>query len=811
MAKKRNKKKEKKRNKKQEAGLSNVDSQINEIKKLLALGSVRKASAIGYMLLTRPALTDEHIELIIETQTLRLREMISNHQISKASSKLNNILKYHPEWQTLFSQELLLKLDLEGESDLIIRNYGIDVQSTKIVDDYIQNELRDIRPLSLHPKLSGEHLLKKQSGVLLAAWEEIESQMVVSENFEIMLKTIGRKSPFVGWRLFIQGLNCWYNSDDEKAKKFLIKAIEIESVKNISDILINIIKNKKQLSKAGQFIEQKLSRNEKYHQLCKLSRELKFEPTRKLAIKVIDFIKNPIYPNMPILHKELSAMIFEPLSGPEPEDDWAYPLVDDDYGLDINNEILPLNLKADILNDDCLLQDWEDYLEIEDGNLTNIDKSLIYLHVAEDSKKMLDKLDEPSDLSNILKRFSDDELPENSPQKRDLISKAISSLKKSIKFNETREAYRLWYDLELQKEKIYKTNIISPLTHWSIDFPNDIDPLLLQMKLEFDVKNFKKALKILDKAEKIEPRNIDVFAFRYKIILEYALDLIIKNKMKKAIGLLDSISTKIPAFFLIVAKILRYFAGRITPPERLVLLNEIKNLNQPLTVECICKHLKGKISESESDILLLLGFNEDSLKKFEVVIDNFLMFNDKNIIETIWNPLPYVLNIGIIKKAFEVTEMTAEQIKTALEIVVDISRSKKKFIWLLTAKGLKAENSRLDYFLISRATVLADTKNRNRTIECMLAAEFIALKDNNASIMTEFKRIAVKNLISPALLNQKLSQKTVDKIVEFEKQFDKPADAKCKRTENPKKKKEKPVFKPKPKKKDKKNQQLELF
>ncbi|MHA1575630.1 MAG: hypothetical protein ACTSXL_05810 [Alphaproteobacteria bacterium] len=777
MAKKRNKKKKIVKSKKLATKIADISSEISEMKKLVALGSLRKATTIASAWVSKSDLTEVNINQIIETLLSRLFEMVSNNQASKAAEKLENIFKQRPEWLEKFPKNLLLKLDLEGGADFIIKNYKTDSQSTKIVDDYIQNKLNDIRPLSVHKKLSEDHLLKKQGRTLLAAWEEIETKTDSTEKFDLMLKTIGRKSPFVGWRLFVQALNCWYKDQDEKALRFLNKSASFECIKSIAQILRNLIAKEKMGTEAGLNVERKMRVDSSYHELCKLERLLKDPPSASTARKLVDFIKNPVYPEMPLLHLEMSAIAFDPyFDFDEMDDETIYWAFED---LIINKQINEIISRVCIIANSYNEKNWIERLEKNENEFSKIEKSLVLFWLAEYRMSLIrDAIEEKQTEIGINIPFSDELC---AMADKEEVKQIIKYLEGSIVYHPTKDAYKMKYKFLKVSGSSFQSCLF--LKSWINEFPDDDEPLFNLLNIYKKDKKYSKALKILEKSEKIVVGNSKFDSLKCSIIFNYASELLFKNKNKKVVKLIEDIPSKVSDYNKTISAVLRWFAEKNKGNFKI-----IQTFNQPLSVEVICKHLKRE--KPKFDIKDLLLLNKVAMEDYKTVINNFLLF--KKLRKEEWNPLQHHLNSDLMEKVFRKEANSIETIKLCLELVAYINIKDKKLIWLLTGKGLNVGKSSLGFFLALRAVVI-DKADMKRSIDCLSAARFIAGNEKDKLAFAHIN--AVENFLDIDCddINETISKKVVDDIIEFEKQFDCPKGNRFKR--NTKKVKKKSVIK----------------
>ena len=181
-----------------------------DVKTALAEGRARKA--LGFLKEARKAGIDLDGELIVDAYILRMEEMLERGQSKEATEMFENIVRPLAEWQKTISPAKRLETMLRLGLDDGWATYGDDSADTAAMDDVILTRINDPRTLAEHPGLSQNHPLKQQAVAVTKAWSLVDDGR--SRDALEHLKAIGRRSPFRGWRVFIQALIAHYDNDD---------------------------------------------------------------------------------------------------------------------------------------------------------------------------------------------------------------------------------------------------------------------------------------------------------------------------------------------------------------------------------------------------------------------------------------------------------------------------------------------------------------------------------------------------------------------------------------------------------------------
>lgn len=207
-----------------------------------AIKQRRGHKALGLVKLLRkhPAYGPAHFQLVARAYESRLSEMHAAGQHKDAAGLLQMLSEQQPEVAALLSRRPALLLELEGGAGSLLARYGQDAALTDEIDAWIRTECRDPRPLARHPGLGETHPLKASALAVLKAWEEVDCGRV-AEAYARLPDAIGRRSPFIAWRLFVQALKAAAAGSDNEACACLARIAEDSAVRPLAEMLGRIL------------------------------------------------------------------------------------------------------------------------------------------------------------------------------------------------------------------------------------------------------------------------------------------------------------------------------------------------------------------------------------------------------------------------------------------------------------------------------------------------------------------------------------------------------------------------------------------
>ncbi len=213
-----------KKKKKKSQRKSDVNATPEALKELLAAKRARKALVVAKALLKQPELDGEYLKLIVEAHALRVRELDCSGQEKEAVEMAVQMLANHPEWKSLLPIDFILKFAPELFSE-IFNIANLSEENSIELETFIRQDLSDLRLLS--NAACGNY--SEEAALILEAWKLVEEGE--SANGLELIGKIGRRSPFINWRLFVQALAAYYANDD-KSMEQNISRIDFESPVN---------------------------------------------------------------------------------------------------------------------------------------------------------------------------------------------------------------------------------------------------------------------------------------------------------------------------------------------------------------------------------------------------------------------------------------------------------------------------------------------------------------------------------------------------------------------------------------------------
>lgn len=153
----------------------------------------RRASVLGEKIREQSALDEEtRKSALARGNEALLRELIEKGHVPQAEAKAKKLLQAHPWQEAYWSLGLQLRLKLlEDVSERLRDADGLHRLRCELVDP------ADLLGIP-------DEALSGQARSVLQAWERVEAG-AFAEGMEL-LRSIGRRSPLVDWRLFVQAL-----------------------------------------------------------------------------------------------------------------------------------------------------------------------------------------------------------------------------------------------------------------------------------------------------------------------------------------------------------------------------------------------------------------------------------------------------------------------------------------------------------------------------------------------------------------------------------------------------------------------------
>ena len=192
--KKKNKKKNRQRHAKKEVAPAKPPEELEQqFEKALKELRGRRTSVLGEKIWTQSSMDEEtRKSAFARGNEALLRELLEKNHAPQAEAKARKLLQAHPWQEAYWSLGLQLRLNLlEGVAEKLRVADGLHRLRCELVDP------ADLLGIP-------DEALSGQARTVLHAWERVEAG-AFAEGMEL-LRSIGRRSPLVDWRLFVQAL-----------------------------------------------------------------------------------------------------------------------------------------------------------------------------------------------------------------------------------------------------------------------------------------------------------------------------------------------------------------------------------------------------------------------------------------------------------------------------------------------------------------------------------------------------------------------------------------------------------------------------
>ena len=701
------KKNQEKKRKKRKALISpeSLPVLLNNIKLVIEQKRGRRAIALAKHLVKHEEFQmQEHLPVFIAAYQVRITEMLNVLQLKEARALYTDIVKKYSDSTDLFSMEFLVKMDMESDSGAVLLKYGHDDKVTLAVNQYIINELKDIRILLENTSMFGHISLKGDAELIVAAWEEVEDASGKRTSYELMLKKINRHSPFIYWRLFIQALNMFYEFKDDKARKILLRIPHECSVFKMAAAMIMLIDNQPLTTEKGENIESRLEGKSLYSEIAGIDRMIDAGKWAAVDKALETIISANVYGPKSGFFVELGSLFLNKMYNFSSYNSTF--LLKKDYFIYMNIHIFHL------LEPDTGLTFLKKVLTVSNTRFGNIEKALIHQQIGDLSLELSNNMSQP--ISSFLPKFLSDAIGIGMDKNENFVDEITTSYGESIQHYPLSETYRKWYQV-CQDFKVKIRESEQVLKQWQETFPDDESPLLEQVKACRFRKAFVKAMTNFRKLEKIAGGHPEVEKLRPYLLLDLIFRSIKENQLQKAQSFIPDCSmlgnksvfvhAALKTFEFILAS--KQLASKQSAEESLEFkknLRQLTELKQPViirsiiwcisetTTTCMTLKIPESIQKQEKDINLLL----DSLYQFLIINDSLW----KNQLES------YILFV-VPDELPDKLAVSSDRLLTCLKFLnkKDIYFANKNmwlFYWMITSSGIEADDELTYLFLAYR-------------------------------------------------------------------------------------------------------------
>ncbi len=729
-------KKNKNKNKKKHdpTNAYDINKLCTDVEKALSERRDRRALALAKMLRKHTQYTPAMAPLVCSAYEMRLQVMLDNDQKQEAMQMVHTLSANHPEWRTTLIPNLWLRLDIEGGRTEYIGTYGQDPEQTALIDTYIKNNLRDPRLLAAHPHMADDHPLKQAATALIEAWTELESLERTGPAYQAMLRIVGRRSPLLGWRLWLQALDAFYQHRDDVVVKCLERMQAFAALDGMRIAMHKILNGDDAVRPCIKKLKQQLAGNSLHAELHHIDRVIEANGSLPKLVKTLIVVsRHPYFQRkkglwLEILSQTLNAYEFD-----------LYVLEDESQSVVEQIALLPDFTLA------CFLyfarykietpDYWEGILKECKDWLSKLDQALIYAemaHMAVQYKNATQDL--PFWMMDV-------DVPSFNP---------TSYWQASIERYPLSDTFKAWYnylDNLKESEKV--------LRKWHARFPDDVEPLihLVDSCRQRGVSH--KALTLFADLEKLAAGMPRVEAMRHYLLIDNAWSQLKKKRYNKLAQWLDKIPEKAEEHVRVLKAIFTWYAAAMShKPQTDALLDDLHQFKRPLSALLIVQqllHLQADMHQR------FLNRFEDALNDGRLVLENLATL--LHVHDPIWGwgfRKEQLIDKKCVIQAAHDADLTQVDLDEIFSFYLgDFHRDDEipaceEVLWLLTARAIALRDNALPQYLVHRAVLLLIQANNSvmqdfimeRTANCLACASRLAEQSGRHEQLNFVKQVA---------------------------------------------------------------------
>jgi len=236
---------------------------------------------------------------------LRLKELIKQGQINAAKQFHLLRLDNSGYWSSLpFSDQCMIYFQM-GLSGYWV-DYGQNAEHDRVIDQLILTEIHDLRPFVQQMNLPDTHFLRGQAQAVLDAWALIDAGNL--DDVAAILNLIGRRSPFRGWRLFLQALMGYYQHDLSAITQNLSRMPENVAIQPLCDRLNRLLNRKRPAASERSPVFTFLLKDNERFELQSLEQQLATKPNKTAVNRIMKICKGLTASNQSQLACEISSL-----------------------------------------------------------------------------------------------------------------------------------------------------------------------------------------------------------------------------------------------------------------------------------------------------------------------------------------------------------------------------------------------------------------------------------------------------------------------------------------------------------------------
>ncbi|MCK4983312.1 MAG: hypothetical protein KAS17_10340 [Victivallaceae bacterium] len=755
-------------NKKNKIQITSIDALVNDLDNAIKAKRVRRAFSTAKQLVGHKDYSPQYVDFVSVAVEQKIVQMHQEGNKEQIASVYNSMLRKAPEIAEKMKPEIKILVLWNDPQQNVFDKYQIDEEITAQLDKYIATTLFDLSELTEYPVLAVDHSLKKTAETLLVAWDGVEKGLVDNPALTQMNKSISRRSPFLAWRLFINGLNACYENSTDNAMENLKRISADSPLYPIAQSLIHLIAEKKPQNELQTMIFKKLVQSDRKSKAEKLDALLKRDASHTQINQVLkEFFTPDFYEETPGLYTNLLAIFFSKVddcSSPSKcikflirnkTHNWTHAMHMADYMDKSGNcsELLML---------------------VKEQSFPDIQKALIYDWCAtlKSTKLNDDKKDDFFFFSRFKRKISKE-------QGKSIYDNELKPLwESSASLYPLPSVFEKWYSIaeylcpSAQADKI--------LEQWNSHFPDDESVLYKLITSCRKRKVFSKANAYLKRLEELVPGQNEVERLKEILPIETALNYYKKKKDKQAEKMIENFHTSPHPFIQTIQVILKNYVEFRSKKKKAKYTLDV--LKQPTLAFYLMKTMQQyNVFLPGTAMLPLMKQLNDSRLYFSSLY-TLLTIDDK-----IWGDID-LSRIHVPDNLKHIEKVSSESLCNIGQYFLNestkyvIGSDYQKILWAVSREGIKRRDKFLAKFLILRASVLEWTASHNsfvrgsdylldKVLSVLAIADKLGREQNDSKIIRYIDEFLFSKRFSRETLNEvieKLKQKKIDKIIKRE-------------------------------------------
>ncbi|MDD3694394.1 MAG: hypothetical protein PHG44_00320 [Lentisphaeria bacterium] len=208
-----------------------------------------------------------------ETLEQRLLQMYQAKEYRQLSELYKATLKRYPSLQGQLQEQFLALLHWQDSDKAYFQKYESDPGVQSQLQAFVRHLMRDPGEILDCGHFQAEHPLHKEASLIMKLWRQIEKGESAALNQ--LNQSIGRRSPFLAWRLLINGLAYFYDKQSEQANEHLKRIEPASPLHQLAGQLMDLMKQNWQANtKSQQRIKLACTENSFYRQISELDEQL---------------------------------------------------------------------------------------------------------------------------------------------------------------------------------------------------------------------------------------------------------------------------------------------------------------------------------------------------------------------------------------------------------------------------------------------------------------------------------------------------------------------------------------------------------